>query len=154
MGISKSRGGMGFRDLAVFNKALLAKQGLRILKNPDSLVARILKDKYFPSEDFMGASIGYRPSYAWRSIYQGREVLQSGLGWRVGNGESIKFWGDAWLLSPYPQLLLPPHPAMDPNEKVVALIDHDTGWWNFELIQRLFDPSDVNRICSIGINPL
>ena len=47
MDVSKSHGGMGFRDLEYFNKALLAKQCWRILKNPNSLSAKIFKAKYF-----------------------------------------------------------------------------------------------------------
>jgi hypothetical protein len=57
LGFSKARGGMGFRDLQVSNKALLAKQGWRLITNFGSLVARIFKEKYYPSGAFMEASI-------------------------------------------------------------------------------------------------
>ncbi|KAF5445283.1 hypothetical protein F2P56_034346 [Juglans regia] len=39
----KDMGGLGFRDLRCLNIALLSKQGWRILQNPTSLVAQILK---------------------------------------------------------------------------------------------------------------
>jgi hypothetical protein len=45
----KSQGGIGFRDLRVFNQALLARQAWRLIQFPDSLCARIIKAKYYPS---------------------------------------------------------------------------------------------------------
>ena len=46
---SKEVGGMGFRDLKFFNMALLAKQGWRLLQQPQSLIFRIFKGQIFPS---------------------------------------------------------------------------------------------------------
>jgi len=62
LGAPQNRGGMGFHDLEVFNLALFAKQGWRLLSNPDSLVARIMKEKYHPRVDFLDAKLGSRPS--------------------------------------------------------------------------------------------
>jgi hypothetical protein len=39
----KSKGEMGFRNLEMFNRALLGKHGCRFITNPDSLCARVLK---------------------------------------------------------------------------------------------------------------
>jgi hypothetical protein len=85
---SKASGGMGFRDLEVFNLALLAKQGWRLIQQPESLVAQIMRDKYYRGCDFMDASKGKNISYAWRSILNAQEVLdmsgELGMGSGVG----------------------------------------------------------------------
>jgi hypothetical protein len=86
---SKAQGGMGFRDLETFNSTMLAKQGWRLLQLPNSLVATVLKEKYYRGSNFLYARLGHNPSYAWRSIVNARAVLERGLFWRVGNGESI-----------------------------------------------------------------
>ena len=79
-------GGMGFRNLQAFNLAMLAKQGWRILTNPNSLMARVYKAKYFPHVDVLNSKKGSNPSYAWRSIHNSLEVIRKGTRWRVGNG--------------------------------------------------------------------
>ncbi|KAL6178391.1 hypothetical protein ACLB2K_049909 [Fragaria x ananassa] len=80
--------------MELFNQALLAKQGWRIINSPDSLLKRTLKAKYFPSVHFLEAEIGSDASYVWRSLLKGRELLKKGVKYQVGNGESISVWHD------------------------------------------------------------
>jgi hypothetical protein len=154
LGQSKFHGGMGFRDLEIFNRPLMAKQGWRLLKHPDSLMARVLKAKYYPHGDFLIAKLGSRPSYAWRSIFNAKDVLEARLVWRVGNGENIKIWRDKWLTSSPHYLFSPPHQGLDLEARVSKLIDPSTGWWNFPLIRSIFLPNEADRICKVAISPL
>jgi hypothetical protein len=48
--------GMRFKDIKNFNLAMLGKQGWRLMTNPSSLCARVLKGKYYPHGDFMIAT--------------------------------------------------------------------------------------------------
>jgi hypothetical protein len=50
-------GGLGFRDLHLFNQALLARQTWRLIQFLDSLCAILLKAKYYPRGNIFGAHI-------------------------------------------------------------------------------------------------
>ncbi|XP_062167031.1 uncharacterized protein LOC133873327 [Alnus glutinosa] len=79
LGNSKSNGGLGYRDMEVFNLALLAKQGWRLIQDPNSLLGTILRDKYYSGKTFQLAALGHNPSFAWRSILKARPTLENGL---------------------------------------------------------------------------
>jgi hypothetical protein len=154
LGLPKSKGGMGFRNIEVFNTALLAKQGWRILQAQDSLVRRILKEKYFPQGSFLQAQLGRNPSYACLSIFNARKVLERGLMWRVGNGDNIQIWQDKWIPKPTTYKIQSPCGSMDSLAKVNTLIDSTTGWWNYTLIQSSFAKVEADMICSLPLSPL
>jgi hypothetical protein len=96
---NKNHGGLGFRDTWAFNEALLAKQGWRLITQPESLVAKVYKAKYYPKCSFMEAQIGNGASYTWRSIIHSRWILKKGCYWTIGNGDQVNIWNDNWLLN-------------------------------------------------------
>jgi len=75
----KENGGLGFRDLHLFNLAMLARQGWRLIISQESLCAQVLRAKYFPDGNLMGAKEKPRISYSWRSIVRGVQALKEGL---------------------------------------------------------------------------
>lgn len=85
---------MGLRDLGVFNLSLLAKQGWRLVQDSESLLARTLRTRYFPRNDFLSANVGYQSSYTWQSMLDGCKVLGRGLMWVAGDVTKIKIWKD------------------------------------------------------------
>jgi len=74
----KNDGGTSFKSLPVFNLAMLGKQGCRIMTNPNTLIARIYKARYFPRCDFLQSSMGHNPSYVWRSLCNSKFILKAG----------------------------------------------------------------------------
>jgi len=96
LSVPKKDGGLGFRSFKEFNSALLAKQGWRLLTRPDSLAARVLKAKYFPSCSFLEAEIKphSRPSFTWQSIMLAQSLVRKGCRCVVGDGTSIRVWED------------------------------------------------------------
>jgi hypothetical protein len=95
----KSQGGMGFRDLKLFNHALLARQARRLIAFPDSFCARLLKAKYYPVGELTDTSFIKNASPGWQGVMHGLELLKKGIVWRVGNGKKIRIWRDNWIPS-------------------------------------------------------
>jgi len=63
LSVHKNHGGMGFKDLAAFNVAMLGKQGWQLQTNADSLVSRIFKAQYYPNSSYLDAKLGHNPSF-------------------------------------------------------------------------------------------
>lgn len=151
MGKNQENGGLGYRDLEVFNIALLAKQGWRLVNEPETLVARVFKEKYFPRGDFMHSNLGWRPSFAWRSIWNAKSLVEEGILWKVGNGEKVRIWDDRWIPNTQTHMVQSPISMLDNEAKVSDLINREVNWWNVPLVESLFPKPTVAKICNIGI---
>ncbi|XP_068328277.1 uncharacterized protein [Pyrus communis] len=136
LGLPKDLGGLGFRNFMEFNDALLAKQCWRLITEPDSLWARVIKARYFPHCSIWDAKKGGRASWAWSSLICGREVIKEGSHWQILGGQEVRVWQDRW----FPSLPLG-HPvpvgqvAVTPSLRVSALICSESGRWNLSFLQ-------------------
>lgn len=126
----KCFGGLGFKKLHEFNLAIVGKQAWRLGINPSSLVAELLKAKYFPNSNYLDAQVGSNPSFLWRSIWECKILIKQGAYCRVGNGSSIMIWKDVWL--PFAPLMkiTTPRPTNTSVFFVSNLIVN--GIWNHE----------------------
>ena len=143
----KRNGGLGFKDIQCFNLALLAKIGWKIIKDPSSLLATILKDKYFPDKTFRDASRGNGTSWGWKGIYEARKVIENGCRWRVGDGTSINIREDPWF--PKPSTFKVQSRDNLQATRVCDLIDPLLGGWKNDIITNGFSEEDVAIILGI-----
>lgn len=97
--VRKEVRGRGFRNLHPFNIALLAKLGCRLIVDPEALMCRILKVRYYNHGDFFTSSSSSRsyPNYTWTSIPASQHLLRVGVRWKIVTGNYIKIWGMPWL---------------------------------------------------------
>jgi hypothetical protein len=149
----KQGGGMGFRDLQLFNLAMLGKQGWRLLSRPESLCARTLKGKYFHDASFMSARKKRNSSHTWQAILKGREVLEKGLIRLIGDGRSTNVWTDQWIpgIPGFKPLYRKPEAKV---EKVHELLTPDGIAWNDHILQENFLQADANAIRTIPLGRL
>ncbi|KAA3472610.1 reverse transcriptase [Gossypium australe] len=138
----KEDGGMGFRNMSQFNISLLAKQGWRIMNNADSLVTKVLKEKYFPNDQFLNSRLGNSCSYTWKSTWAAKDVLRK--------GENISINNDAWILEALNFRLSSEIDSLR-DCYVHSLIDNNTRKWKEEMIKFTFAEEDAARILHIPL---
>lgn len=148
MGNSKKDGGLGFRNLQLFNQALLANQAWKLIQRQESLAYRMLKARYFRDGSMVTATRGSQPSYGWNSLRFGCELLKEGLQVSIGNGNSTKIGKDPWLP------LIPPRqphllPGVDPELPVSLLINQTTQQWDDGKLAALIEPGDIQIVRKI-----
>lgn len=80
MCMPKNKGGLGFRDIHGFNLALLGKQCWRLVHEPNALMSRVLKARYYPNSHFLQAGRSGGVSYTWSGIWEAKEELKKGMG--------------------------------------------------------------------------
>ncbi|KAK2656123.1 hypothetical protein Ddye_009175 [Dipteronia dyeriana] len=144
---SKVSGGMGFHDLTIFNKALLAKQCWRLIQHPNSLAARVLKSCYFLDDNFFQVKCSKGSFFLWQIFCWGRELLAEGVRWRIGNGESVLIYKDKWI--PRPSTFRVISPDVLGETAKVSELKLPYGAWNESLIRGVFLPDDAELILHI-----
>ncbi|KAK3224166.1 hypothetical protein Dsin_011191 [Dipteronia sinensis] len=84
-----------------------------------------------------------------RSLCWGKEVLEKGLRWRVGDGTLIRIYKDKWIPRQSTFKILS-QPLLG-SEATVEQILSPSGGWNDALIAQSFTKDDVEAIQSIPI---
>lgn len=132
--LSKDEGGIGFHDLTSFNKALLAKQFWRLHLNPNSILSRTLKARYYPLTSVWESKVGNNPSFSWRSVRSSRDLVEKGTRWRIGDGKSVRIWKDAWMGDNGTGKLITPWRHFEADAKVSLFIDEVNRCWRKDVL--------------------
>ncbi|XP_026416236.1 uncharacterized protein LOC113311639 [Papaver somniferum] len=150
----KEDGGLGFRDLQIFNRALLAKSAWRICTDQTSICSKYPQAKYFPNGDMFNLKKCSSTTWSWTSISSELNFIQKYSIWSISNGHSILIWKHNWVQG----LDVPPTPrigAIDAEQYkyVFHLFTPDNKRWNSALILSLFEDSTMRLILSMSVYP-
>lgn len=150
--LPKRNGGMGFKNLDVYNTALLTKTAWQLLHNQDSLCAKILRGKYCPYEDMPNYSLNPCTLWVWQSIYHGLQQVKRLSIWKVGDGKDINIWRHWWIPNSDGALLHPNELNLSDYQSFTDLIDEENHSWKVDLLQQLFTQEKVHQILIIPLN--
>ncbi|KAH9704159.1 putative reverse transcriptase/RNA-dependent DNA polymerase [Citrus sinensis] len=97
----------------------------------------------------MQAQLGSYPSFIWRSILWGRNVLEKGLRWRIGNGEQLLVYQSQWIPRSITFQPISP-PSLSPDTIVAKLISEEQSRKE-AVIRQHFLKEDADQILKIPL---
>jgi hypothetical protein len=71
-----------------------------------------------------------------------------------GKQRTYSYLGDKWLPPPQSRLIHHPLQGLACYARVCELIDPHTRWWNYDLIQTIFEPWEAGQIYNLVLSPL
>ncbi|XP_056863930.1 uncharacterized protein LOC130511109 [Raphanus sativus] len=124
---------------------------LRKKEQPNCLMARVLRARYFPDGDIFKATLKTKSSYAWKSILHGRELLVKGMRYIIGDGMTTNMWTDSWLNLHPPR---PPRPQreVNPHSKVSDYFNASRTGWNIDKLREDVVHEDIEKILALKIS--
>lgn len=140
---------MGFRSVREMNLAMLGKQGWKLFSNPNALVTRVFKARYFPHSSFLEAGKGSNPSFIWFSIRETQSLIRAGARVCVGDGKSVGVWGSPWLPDHVNPYVSTPILSYLGNPCVNYLFLPDTVRWDVDLVRDIFNERDAHFILNL-----
>ena len=138
----KGKGSIGFRGMHLFNQALLARQAWRLIHNPSSMCARVLKARCYPNGNILDTVFASDPSPVWRGVKFGLDMLKCRIIHRVGNNKTIQFMCDQWLPKDS-GLRIIKLKRITRLRWVNQLISADTRCWNTQVLWSTFYDHDI-----------
>ncbi|XP_050229327.1 uncharacterized protein LOC126678472 [Mercurialis annua] len=121
------------------------------MHSPDSLLHQIYKGKYFATTSILHAQPGTRPSWGWRSLCWGRDLLIQGLRWHINSGRSINCFNDPWVPTAFPFIPRCNPITTMPPISVYDLIDSTRRNWKSTWVLQLFHPEDAQKILEMAL---
>jgi hypothetical protein len=59
-------------------RAVLGKQGWKLQTEPDTLVAKVFKARYYPHNNYLDSKLEHNPNFVWWNIFSAKLVVGYG----------------------------------------------------------------------------
>ncbi|XP_074266442.1 uncharacterized protein LOC141589715 [Silene latifolia] len=150
----KSMGGLGIRSSRQSNAAFLTKLGWRVLTEPQTLWARVLRNKYCNGRCDVDM---FQPkpnmSNVWAGITSQAKIINRGSTVAVGNGRKTLFWDHSWVDSgSLSDRTILPLPEDILGATVSDMWDESSGW-KWDVFSNFLSREDLLKIAAYSLSP-
>ena len=102
IGMPKEKGGLGIKDIRIFNLALLGKWKWNYMQEKGEIWSRVLDSKYGGWRSlYEEGRIGHQ-SLWWKDLKQTvnsaqhGDIVHSKMRWKIVGGDKVRLWEDKW----------------------------------------------------------
>lgn len=147
----KDEGGLGVRDIKLFNDALLLKLVWQLASGQDKLWVKFFQAKYYPRKGLWANASTGGCSLLGRELQKLKKFFQDDLLWHVGDGTNIgalnQPWYDGWT-----PIVIGSNAQRDC--RVADLILEEEGEWDEDKISTLMGGTALARIKETAQKPV
>ncbi|GJU26932.1 RNA-directed DNA polymerase, eukaryota, reverse transcriptase zinc-binding domain protein, partial [Tanacetum coccineum] len=94
----KEQGGLGIKDLQVWNEVLIIKQLWKVISKRDTLWVKWINTESLKGKSIWETTAKANSSVGWKEMLKLRDKIRKHVLWKIGNGLSINAWYDNWCI--------------------------------------------------------
>ncbi|GKD81131.1 RNA-directed DNA polymerase, eukaryota, reverse transcriptase zinc-binding domain protein, partial [Tanacetum coccineum] len=92
----KDQGGLGLKNLGVWNEVLMIKHLWNVAVKKDTLWVKWIYMEKLKDRSIWEAQCDDKSTVGWKNILSLKDKVRKHIGWKLGNGKSVNIWYDKW----------------------------------------------------------
>ncbi|GKD27234.1 hypothetical protein Tco_1233448 [Tanacetum coccineum] len=92
----KDQGGLGLKDINLWNDALLIKHLWNIAAKKDSMWVKWIHEERLKGTSIWKAETDVNASWGWKNLLKLRDKIVQHVYYKIGNGKKTSVWYDTW----------------------------------------------------------
>ncbi|GJU02352.1 RNA-directed DNA polymerase, eukaryota, reverse transcriptase zinc-binding domain protein [Tanacetum coccineum] len=92
----KEQGGLGIKDLKLWNEVLLVKQLWNVISKKNTLWVKWVNSENLKGKSIWEVNAKANSSVGWKEILKLRDKIRKHVIWKIRDGNSINAWYDNW----------------------------------------------------------
>lgn len=131
---ASDEGGLGIRDVELFNKSLLLKVVWQLTQNQDRIWVKVMRAKYYPRGGLWNVKGIAGSSKLWKTIQNLKPFFRDQIVWEIADGKKIPALNQPW----YPGWnTITVRTNQQRDVTVARLFDSNIGQWDNQIIMEI-----------------